>query len=384
MAQLNPQTILEALATVTDPATGRNLVEAKMIQGLQEKDGHVAFAIEIDPARAGDMEEVRKQAEKTVHAMAGVLTVTAVLTAEKKGAANAAPPPPQSGQQRPGGHGHGQSAPQAGADMLPGVRSIIAVASGKGGVGKSTTAANLALGLAAEGHSVGLLDADIYGPSMPRMMGITGQPASADGKTLDPMENYGIKVMSMGFLVDEETPMIWRGPMVQSALEQMMRDVNWGALDVLVVDMPPGTGDAQLTMAQRVPLTGAVIVSTPQDIALLDARKGLNMFRKVDVPVFGIIENMSYFSCPHCGERSEIFSHGGARREAERLGVDFLGEVPLHIDIRTTADGGHPIVVSMPEGEHALKYREIARDVWSRIEKATGAEAKAGPKIVFQ
>ncbi|MEQ9361253.1 MAG: Mrp/NBP35 family ATP-binding protein [Rhodospirillales bacterium] len=382
MAQLNPHTILEALATVTDPATGRNLVEAKMIQGLQEKDGHVAFAIEIDPARAGDMEEVRKQAEKTVHAMAGVLTVTAVLTAEKKAAANAAPPPPQSGQQRPGGHG--QPAAQAGADMLPGVRSIIAVASGKGGVGKSTTAANLALGLAAEGHSVGLLDADIYGPSMPRMMGITGQPASADGKTLDPMENYGIKVMSMGFLVDEETPMIWRGPMVQSALEQMMRDVNWGALDVLVVDMPPGTGDAQLTMAQRVPLTGAVIVSTPQDIALLDARKGLNMFRKVDVPVFGIIENMSYFSCPHCGERSEIFSHGGARKEADRLGVDFLGEVPLHIDIRTTADGGKPIVVSMPEGEHALKYREIARDVWARIEKATGAEAKTGPKIVFQ
>jgi ATP-binding protein involved in chromosome partitioning len=383
MAQLNPQTILEALATVTDPATGRNLVEAKMIQGLQEKDGHVAFAIEIDPARAGDMEAVRKQAEKTVHAMDGVLTVTAVLTAEKKAAANAAPPPPQSGQARAGGHGHGPAA-QAGADMLPGVKSIIAVASGKGGVGKSTTAVNLALGLAAEGHSVGLLDADIYGPSMPRMMGITGQPASADGKTLDPMENYGIKVMSMGFLVDEETPMIWRGPMVQSALEQMMRDVNWGDLDVLVVDMPPGTGDAQLTMAQRVPLTGAVIVSTPQDIALLDARKGLNMFRKVDVPVFGIIENMSYFSCPHCGGRSEIFSHGGARKEADRLGVDFLGEVPLHIDIRTTADGGKPIVVSMPEGEHALKYREIARDVWARIEKATGADAKTGPKIVFQ
>ncbi|PIW26802.1 MAG: iron-sulfur cluster carrier protein ApbC [Rhodospirillales bacterium CG15_BIG_FIL_POST_REV_8_21_14_020_66_15] len=388
MAQLNPQSIMEALATVTDPATGRNLVEAGMIQGLQEKDGHVAFAIEIEPARAGEMEEVRKQAEKTVHAMDGVLTVTAVLTAEKKGAANAAPPPPQSGmaqsgQARPGGHGHGPAA-QAGADMLPGVRAIVAVASGKGGVGKSTTAVNLALGLAAEGHKVGLLDADIYGPSMPRMMGITGQPTSDDGKTLDPMENYGVKVMSMGFLVDEETPMIWRGPMVQSALEQMMRDVNWGELDVLVVDMPPGTGDAQLTMAQRVPLTGAVIVSTPQDIALLDARKGLNMFRKVDVPVFGIIENMSYFACPHCGERTEIFSHGGAHKEADRLGVDFLGEVPLHIDIRTTADGGKPIVVSMPEGEHANKYREIARAVWDRIEKATGADAKVGPKIVFQ
>jgi ATP-binding protein involved in chromosome partitioning len=391
MAQINPQTILEALATVSDPATGKNLVETGAIQGLQEKDGHVAFAIEIDPARAGEMEEVRKQAEKTVHALDGVLTVTAVLTAEKKAGGqgsgqpggNAAPPPPQSGQARPGGPAQG-TAPQAGADMLPGVKSIIAVASGKGGVGKSTTAANLALGLAAEGKKVGLLDADIYGPSMPRMMGITGQPTSADGKTLDPMENYGVKVMSMGFLVDEETPMIWRGPMVQSALEQMMRDVNWGELDVLVVDMPPGTGDAQLTMAQRVPLTGAVIVSTPQDIALLDARKGLNMFRKVDVPVFGVVENMSYFACPHCGERTEIFSHGGARKEAERMGVDFLGEVPLNIDIRTTADGGKPIVVSMPEGEHAQKYREIAREVWSRIEKASDAGANAGPKIVFQ
>ena len=382
MAQLNSELILAALATIKDPATGKDLVEAGMIQGLQEKDGHVAFAIEIDPARAGEMEDVRKEAEKTVHAMDGVLTVTAVLTAEKKG--EAGPPPPQAAQARAGGQGGQGQAPQAGADLLPGVTSIIAVASGKGGVGKSTTAVNLALGLAAEGHKVGLLDADIYGPSMPRMMGITGQPTSADGKTLDPMENYGVKVMSMGFMVDEETPMIWRGPMVQSALEQMMRDVNWGELDVLVVDMPPGTGDAQLTMAQRVPLTGAVIVSTPQDIALLDARKGLNMFRKVDVPVFGIIENMSYFSCPNCGDRTEIFGHGGAHKEADRLGVDFLGEVPLHLDIRTNADGGTPIVVSMPEGEHAQKYREIARGVWDRIEKATGAGKAAGPNIVFQ
>ena len=382
MAQLNSELILAALATIKDPATGKDLVEAGMIQGLQEKDGHVAFAIEIDPARAGQMEDVRKEAEKTVHAMDGVLTVTAVLTAEKKG--EAGPPPPQAAQARAGGQGGQGQAPQAGADLLPGVTSIIAVASGKGGVGKSTTAVNLALGLAAEGHKVGLLDADIYGPSMPRMMGITGQPTSADGKTLDPMENYGVKVMSMGFMVDEETPMIWRGPMVQSALEQMMCDVNWGELDVLVVDMPPGTGDAQLTMAQRVPLTGAVIVSTPQDIALLDARKGLNMFRKVDVPVFGIIENMSYFSCPNCGDRTEIFGHGGAHKEADRLGVDFLGEVPLHLDIRTNADGGTPIVVSMPEGEHAQKYREIARGVWDRIEKATGAGKAAGPNIVFQ
>jgi len=385
MAQIDRQTILNALAGIKDPISGKDLVAAGMVQGLQEKDGHVAFAIEIDPRRAGEMETVRKAAEKAVHALAGVLTVTAVLTAERKGGGtgNAAPPPPQSGRPAPGGPGGGRGH-QPGADLLPGVRSIVAVASGKGGVGKSTTAANLALGLAAEGKRVGLLDADIYGPSMPRMMGITGQPSSKDGKTLDPMENYGVKVMSMGFLVDEETPMIWRGPMVQSALEQMMRDVNWGELDVLVVDMPPGTGDAQLTMAQRVPLTGAVIVSTPQDIALLDARKGLNMFRKVDVPVFGIIENMSYFSCPHCGERTEIFSHGGAHREADRLGVDFLGEVPLHIDIRTTADGGKPIVVSAPEGEHAKKYREIARAVWERVEASTGAAKAAGPKIVFQ
>ncbi len=386
MADHDQQRILAALDGVTDPATGKSLVAAGMVQGLQSKDGHVAFAIEIDPARAGEMEDLRKQAEKTVHALDGVLTVTAVLTAEKKGGtpppqAGAGAPPPQAGG--PGGRpGGGQ--PQAGPDLLPGVTSIIAVASGKGGVGKSTTAVNLALGLAAEGKRVGLLDADIYGPSMPRMMGISGQPTSVDGKTLDAMENYGVKVMSMGFMVDEETPMIWRGPMVQSALEQMMRDVNWGELDVLVVDMPPGTGDAQLTMAQRVPLTGAVIVSTPQDIALLDARKGLNMFRKVDVPVFGIIENMSYFSCPKCGERTEIFSHGGAKAEADRLGVDFLGEVPLHIDIRINADGGTPIVVSEPEGEHAQTYRAIARQVWDSIALATGDAAPAGPKIVFQ
>ena len=268
--------------------------------------------------------------------------------------------------------------------MIPGVKSIIAVASGKGGVGKSTTAVNLALGIAAAGHKVGLMDADIYGPSMPRMMGITGQPVSDDGKTLQPLEYYGVKVMSIGFLVEEDTPMIWRGPMVQSALEQMMRDVNWGDLDVLVVDMPPGTGDAQLTMAQRVPLTGAVIVSTPQDIALLDARKGLNMFRKVDVPVFGIVENMSYFNCPHCGERSEIFAHGGARAEAERLGCDFLGEVPLDIEIRTTSDGGHPITVSQPDGAHAKSYRAIAETVWTKIDQTLAAREAEAPRIVIQ
>jgi len=312
-----------------------------------------------------------------VHGLKGVISATVVLTAERPAQAAGGGPAPQPRHAPPGPGG-------AKAPVLAGVQSIVAVASGKGGVGKSTTAVNLALGLAAAGHRVGLLDADIYGPSMPRMMGISGRPTSSDGQTLDAMENYGIKVMSMGFMVDEETPMIWRGPMVQSALEQMMRDVNWGELDVMVVDMPPGTGDAQLTMAQRVPLTGAVIVSTPQDIALLDARKGLNMFRKVDVPVFGLVENMSYFTCPKCGERSEIFSHGGARREAARLGLDFLGEIPLVMEIRETSDGGHPIVVSKPASEHAKVYRTIADKVWTKIEQALAAREAATPRIVIQ
>ncbi len=235
--------------------------------------------------------------------------------------------------------------------------------------------------LHANGLKVGLLDADVYGPSQPRMMGITGKPTSKDGKIMEPMSNHGIKVMSMGFLIEEETPMIWRGPMVMSAITQLLRDVAWGELDVLVCDLPPGTGDTQLTMSQNVPLSGAIIVSTPQDIALLDAKKGLNMFRKVDVPVLGIIENMSYFLCPHCGERSEIFAHGGARREAERFGVDFLGEIPLDIAIRETSDGGQPIVVSQPASPHAAAYREIARKVWAKL---AGAQQRQGPRIVIQ
>ena len=263
---------------------------------------------------------------------------------------------------------------------MPGVASIVAVASGKGGVGKSTTAVNLALALAAGGHSTGLLDADIYGPSMPRMLGLSGRPSSSDGRSLDPLENYGVKCMSMGLLVDEETPMIWRGPMATSALQQMMRDINWGELDVLIVDLPPGTGDIQLTLAQQVPLSGAVIVSTPQDIALADARKGLNMFRKVDVPVFGIVENMSYFACPHCGERTDIFSHGGARREAANLGIDFLGEIPLAMEIRETSDSGRPIVVSRPDGDYARAYRVIADAIWDKL--AAEAGEATGPRIV--
>ena len=377
MAAITEQQVLDALKGVRDPDKGDDIVSLGMISGLQVKDGHVAFALEVEAERGPNLDPLRKEAEQTIHALPGVISATVVLTAERPVVA--------------AGNGGAQAVPQAAPQMappaadvgiMPGVRNIIAVASGKGGVGKSTTAVNLALGLAAAGHSTGLLDADVYGPSMPRMMGLTGQPSSSDGQNLDPMENYGIKCMSMGFLVEEETPMIWRGPMASSALQQMLRDINWGDLDILVVDMPPGTGDIQLTLTQQVSLAGAVIVSTPQDIALLDARKGLNMFRKVDVPVFGIIENMSYFACPHCGERTNVFSHGGARQEAEKLGTDFLGEIPLAMEIRETSDGGRPIVVSQPDSPHAQAYRDVADKVWAKVAAAEGAVA--GPRIIIQ
>jgi ATP-binding protein involved in chromosome partitioning len=365
--------VLDALRRVPDPDRRQDIVSLNMVTGLVVRDGHVGFSIEVDPQRGPRLEPLRKAAEKAVEALPGVLSVTAVLTAQK--AAGAAP------TRAPGAGPAGGPNSPGGKQLVPGVRNIVAVASGKGGVGKSTTATNLALALAAKGLKIGILDADIYGPSQPRMMGISGRPHSPDGKTLMPMENYGVKVMSMGFLVPEDTPMIWRGPMVMGALEQMLRDVAWGELDVLVVDMPPGTGDAQLTMAQRVPLAGAVIVSTPQDIALLDARKGLNMFRKVDVPVLGIVENMSYHICRNCGHREDIFSHGGARKEADKLGMEFLGELPLDIVIRETSDGGRPITVSEPSNEHAKAYRRIADRIW---EKLSGAGARQAPKIVVQ
>jgi ATP-binding protein involved in chromosome partitioning len=370
--------ILDALRRVADPDRQQDIVTLKMVSSLVVKDGHVAFAIEVDPKRGPHLEPLRKTAEKAVEALPGVLSVTAVLTAQKAPAASQ--PTPRPAGTVPAG---GPSSP-GGKQLVPGVRSIVAVASGKGGVGKSTTATNLAMALAAKGLKVGILDADIYGPSQPRMMGISGRPQSPDGKTLTPMQNYGVKVMSMGFLVPEDTPMIWRGPMVMGALEQMLRDVAWGELDVMVIDMPPGTGDAQLTISQRVPVTGAVIVSTPQDIALLDARKGLNMFRKVDVPVFGIIENMSYHVCSNCGHVENIFDHGGAKKEAERLGTEFLGELPLHISIRETSDGGKPIVVSQPESEHAKAYQKIADRVWEKVEATLGAGGRQAPKIVVQ
>jgi ATP-binding protein involved in chromosome partitioning len=369
--------ILDALKSVSDPERGQDIVSLGMVSGVVLRDGNVGFAIEVDPRRGAAMEPVRKAAEQAVLRLEGVLSVTAVLTAERQPARGAANPQGAQPQGPAGGRAGGKIA-------LPGVRSIVAVASGKGGVGKSTTAANLALGLKRLGLKVGVLDADIYGPSMPRMLGIAGRPTTEDGRTLKPLENFGVKCMSMGFLVGEDTPMIWRGPMVMSAIQQMLRDVEWGELDVMVVDMPPGTGDAQLTLAQQVPLTGAVIVSTPQDIALLDARKGLNMFRKVDVPVLGIVENMSYFLCPHCGERSDIFSHGGARREAERLGTEFLGELPLDMAIRETSDGGQPIVMSMTDSPHAEAYLRIAERVWAKIGAALGEGGRKAPRIVVQ
>jgi ATP-binding protein involved in chromosome partitioning len=387
MSAISEAAVLQALKAVKDPARGQDIVSLGMVSGLIIKDGNVGFAIEVDPRQGAAMEPLRKAAEKAVHDLAGVTSVTAVLTAERA--------PQGSGGGGGGGGGagaaHAKAPGQAGpakgpaGTMIPGVRSIVAVASGKGGVGKSTVTTNLALGLARLGLKVGVLDADIYGPSQPRMLGISGRPTSPDGKRLNPMENYGIKCMSMGFLVAEDTPMIWRGPMVQSALQQMLRDVEWGELDILVVDMPPGTGDAQLTMAQQVPLTGAVIVSTPQDIALLDARKGLNMFRKVDVPVLGIVENMSVFVCPNCGHESHIFSHGGARREAERLGMEFLGEIPLHIEIRETSDSGRPVVVSRPEAPNAQAFCAIATRVWEKVSIQLGAGGpRQAPKIVMQ
>ncbi|MGH6815644.1 MAG: P-loop NTPase, partial [Hyphomicrobiaceae bacterium] len=259
-------------------------------------------------------------------------------------------------------------------------RHLVAVASGKGGVGKSTTAVNLALGFQAMGLKAGILDADIYGPSQPRLLGLTGRPQVLSGTTLKPMQGYGLKAMSMGFLVDEGTPIVWRGPMVVSALNQMLREVAWGDLDVMVIDMPPGTGDVQLSMAQQVPLSGAIIVSTPQDLALIDARKGLNMFRKVDVPVLGLIENMSYFMCPSCGARSDIFGHGGAMREAEKLGIPFLGGVPLHMEIREKSDAGQPIVATHPDSPLAQIYRDIAAKAWSEVHAARGTRVEP-PKL---
>jgi ATP-binding protein involved in chromosome partitioning len=372
--------IIEELRRLKLPDGRGDIVGQGLLSEVVVQDGKVYFSIAVPPERAQEYEPLRKTAERAAAMVPGVKSVMVTLTAEKAGGKA----PPAGGGAHSHGHAHGPRGGAQGATLqgIAEVGRIVAVASGKGGVGKSTTAVNLALGLAANGLRVGILDADIYGPSMPRLMGLSGKPEMIDSNTLRPMENYGVKVMSIGFLVDEETPMIWRGPMVQSALTQMMRDVAWGPLDIMVVDMPPGTGDAQLTMAQQVPLAGAVIVSTPQDLALIDARKGLNMFRRVNVPVLGIVENMSYFLCPHCGGRSDIFSHGGGQREAARLDVPFLGGVPLDIKVRETSDGGHPIVVSAPQSDYARIYRDIAAKVWAQVGDAS--QQRAAPRIVIE
>ena len=380
--------VIERLKTIKGPDFEGDIVSLGLVSDIFIADAKVFFSITVPAARAKELEPLRAAAERVVKEMPGVAGAMVALTAEKKGGGMAAPVPqrPAAPAARPApaaapAAAHGTHAAKRG---VPGIEAIIAVASGKGGVGKSTTAVNIALGLSANGLKVGVLDADIYGPSMPRLLNIHGRPQTVDGKVLKPMENYGLKVMSMGFLVDEETPMIWRGPMVMSALTQMLREVEWGPLDILVVDMPPGTGDAQLTMAQQVPLAGAVIVSTPQDLALIDARKGLNMFKKVDVPLLGIVENMSYFIAPDTGKRYDIFGHGGAKREAERLGVTFLGEVPLEMGIRETSDTGMPVVASKPDGAEAKIYRAIAAKVWDRLQEERGAAMAAVPVIVFE
>ena len=386
-AELNERKISDALRTITAEGKSVNIVDDGQVSGIVIKDGHVGFTIEIDPADKDRADGLRTAAEKAVRALDGVLSATAMLTAHQSGGIGAAAG--ASGHAHGHSHGHspgnpvgdGQAPADAQAQNTPHkpAKHLIAVASGKGGVGKSTTSINLALAIAATGQCVGILDADIYGPSLPRLIGKNVKPQT-DGNKIKPIEAWGLQTMSIGYLVAEDAPTIWRGPMVMSAIEQMLRDVAWDNLDVLVIDMPPGTGDAQLTLSQRAALSGAVIVSTPQDLALIDARKGLNMFRKVNVPVLGIVENMSHFICPDCGGRHEVFGHGGARAEAAAIGAPFLGEVPLEMEIRATSDEGNPIVISQPDGPHAQHYLAIAEKVLGGL----GAGQRPAPQIVVE
>ena len=344
----NRDDILNVLKGFTDPASGSDLVASGMVRALNVDGGEVRFVLEIDPARAQAMQPMKVEIEDKLNALEGVESVSIVMTAH-----SASKPPPDLKGSRP-------AEPQ-GPQKIPGIDRILAVASGKGGVGKSTVSANLAAALAAEGRRVGLLDADVYGPSQPRMLGVSGRPSSPDGKTILPMRNHGVTMMSIGLMTREEEAVVWRGPMLMGALQQMLNQVQWGALDVLIVDLPPGTGDVQMTLAQKAELTGALVVSTPQDIALLDARKGINMFEKLGTPIVGMIENMSTHICSQCGHEEHVFGHGGVAAEAEKLDVPLLAEIPLALDIRVAADGGAPIVVSKPESSQAQSFRALAR-----------------------
>jgi ATP-binding protein involved in chromosome partitioning len=367
MATVTQDDVLSVLKRIAAPDGRGNVVSAGLVSDIAIQGGTVMFALTTSPQHVKTMEALRGVIEKAVLGIPGVDKAMVALTAER------APQQPGQPQQQPQG--------QRGTGV-PGIKHLIAVASGKGGVGKSTTAVNLALALKSLGLKVAVLDADVYGPSIPKLFGLTGkpEPSTAAGKKMKPMTRYGVEVMSIGFLVPEDTAMIWRGPMVMSALTQLLRDTEWGEADVMVIDMPPGTGDVQLTLAQQTPLAGAVIVSTPQDLALIDARKGLNMFAKVNVPVIGIVENMSYFVCTKCGERHEIFGHGGARDEASRIGVPFLGEIPLDKEVRLRSDSGEPVVATQPESLHTALYRDVARQVWASLEG--GKLARPAPRIV--
>lgn len=381
--------LLEKLKKVKGPNLEGNIVDLNLVSEIQLDSKKAIFSIAVPVEKAESLEPLRAAAEQVAKSVDGIESALVILTAEKagKGPADnqeAVRPSPSSEEMGavppPMANTAGNPTQQLG--LPPGIKSIVAISSGKGGVGKSTTSVNIALALQAKGLKVGILDADIYGPSLPRLLGISGRPTQVTGRIIKPLDGFGIKVISMGFLVDEETAMIWRGPMVISAITQMLREVQWSEIDMLIVDMPPGTGDVQLTLAQQVPLAGAVIVSTPQDLALIDARKGLNMFRQVEVPVLGIIENMSYFICPHCGDKHAIFGHGGAEEEAERIGVPFLGGVPLHQDIRSNSDAGTPIIISDPEGEHAKTYSQITENILGRIKEEE--EMINRPSIVIE
>ncbi len=357
MADVTEDAVLAALRSVTDPSRGVDLVSAGMVESVTVRGGNVGFTLLVDAHRGAALEPLLRHAEKVVLALPGVTSATGVLTAHAA-----------AGTARRGG----APAPEVGGTVpaapLAEIRRVIAVASGKGGVGKSTTAANLAVSLALEGMAVGLLDADVYGPSQPRMLGVTGRPKALGPDTVAPLENYRVKLISMGLLAAEDTPIAWRGPMVQSALTQMLTKVAWGKLDYLVIDLPPGTGDVPITMIQQTPIDGVVVVCTPQDVALLDARKAIAMLQRADVRILGVIENMSFYQCPDCGRVDHIFGHGGAVREAERHGVPLLGAIPLDVAVRESGDAGTPIVIARPDGPHARAFREAARALIRAVE----------------